>query len=487
MKPRIYSPTETAFVSNGLGVLNDCMSCIVTEERNDEYELKLTYPIDGQHYDAIKQRAIIMAQPRPDATPQPFRVYRITRPISGKVTVYAQHLSYDLTRIVTGPFKATGITATLAGLKSNASTACPFDFWTDIDDETGDFENAAPSSIRSNIGGRNYSVLDMYGGEVEWDVYTVKVWKNRGADRGFTIRYGNNLIDLTQEENCANVYTGVYPYWADNDGNLVTLAEKIVKAEGDFDFENVMPLDCSAEFNEAPTEDALREYTTNYIKKNKIGVPSVGFEVEFAKLSDTPEYAELKELEKIELCDTVTVIFMQLGVAAQATVTRVEYDVLKERYTKITVGRVTRGIHRLIAAQDSDINGNTSDIGKNETEIKKIVVYTNSQIQLINSKLEVIESDIIVRTSYVDINNRTLYINPKGEMGTKGTVGGNYALYQGASTTVDLVHSVTFVQVVQILTYDLWRLWFCNGLFIGYTDPAWIFGDGGDIQEWDGN
>lgn len=485
MKPRIYAANETAFQSNGLGVLNDCISCNVVEERNDSYELKLVYPIDGQHYSEIKQRALIMAQPRPDADPQPFRIYRITRPISGRVTVYAEHISYDLTRIVASPFKARGVSAALSGLKANAATNCPFTFWTDLTDTSGDFENATPSSIRSNLGGRDYSILDMYGGEFEWDRFTVKLWNHRGANRGFTIRYGKNLVDLTQEENCANVYTGVYPYWADNDGNLVTLSEKIVKAEGTFDYENILPLDCSAEFNEQPTESALREYTETYIKKNKIGVPSVGFEVEFAKLSDSVEYVNLKQLERIELCDTVTIIFLQLGVSAQATVTKTDYDVLKERYNSITIGQVSRGIHRTIALQESEIAGNTSDIGKNETGINQIINYTNTQINLINSQLQLINTEIITRTSYVDINNKTLYINPLGEMGTKGTVGGNYALYQGASTTVDLVHSVTLT--LGVLTYDLWRLWFCNGLFIGYTDPQWIFGDGGDIEEWDGN
>src|SRR5699024_1918833 len=81
------------------------------------------------------------------------------------------------------------------------------------------------------LGGMDYSILDMYGGEFEWDRYTVKLHKRRGADRGFTIRYGKNLVDMTQEENIAQVYTGVFPYWSDNDGNTVTLPEGAVKAE----------------------------------------------------------------------------------------------------------------------------------------------------------------------------------------------------------------------------------------------------------------
>src|SRR5699024_7374162 len=168
VKPVLYPADETAFNSNGIGVLNDCISCTVTEERNEGFECKLTYPIDGQHYSDIKTRTIVMVQPRPDASPQPFRVYRITRPVSGIVTVYAQHISYDLTGIVVRPFRANGIAAALSGLKTNASTPCPFDFWTDINDATGTFETAVPASIRSCLGGMDYSILDMYGGEFEW-------------------------------------------------------------------------------------------------------------------------------------------------------------------------------------------------------------------------------------------------------------------------------------------------------------------------------
>ena len=117
---------------------------------------------------------------------------------------------------------------------------------------------------------------------------------------------------------------------------------------------------------------------------------------------------------------------------------------------------------------------------------KEQIGLLNSSITAMNSRIELLNSEIITRTSRVDINNKTLYINPQGRMGTKGTVGGHYALYKGSSETVDLVHSVTFTPIVNVMTYDLWRLWFCNGLFIGYTDPSWIFSDGGDITEWSG-
>ena len=34
---------------------------------------------------------------------QPFRIYKIDRPLNGTVTVYAQHISYQLSRVVVMP------------------------------------------------------------------------------------------------------------------------------------------------------------------------------------------------------------------------------------------------------------------------------------------------------------------------------------------------------------------------------------------------
>ena len=106
MKPVLYSSTETEFTSNGLGVLNDCVSAVVREERNGVYELTMEYPADGIHFSDISARCIILAKPNPTDSPQPFRIYRITKPIGGIVTIYAQHISYDLSGVAVSPFSS---------------------------------------------------------------------------------------------------------------------------------------------------------------------------------------------------------------------------------------------------------------------------------------------------------------------------------------------------------------------------------------------
>ena len=68
-KPILFAATDTAFDTNGLGVLTDAISCTVTEERNGAFELEMTYPVSGIHYGEIKTRCIILARPNPADDP----------------------------------------------------------------------------------------------------------------------------------------------------------------------------------------------------------------------------------------------------------------------------------------------------------------------------------------------------------------------------------------------------------------------------------
>lgn len=354
MIPKLYDGTA-APQGNGIGLLRDCIRCTVTEERNGSYELELTYPITGQHYAALALRALIRAKPNPNGNEQDFRIYKISRPIGGQVTVNARHISYDLSGVPVSPFSAQNAPAALAGLKAHAAAECPFDFWTDLS-TTAAFAVSVPSSIRSLLGGVEGSILDVYGGEYEWDNTTVKLHARRGTDRGVTIRYGKNLTDLTQEENCAEVYTGVYPYWAGSDGSgLVQLPEKVLAAQGDYGFVRILPLDLSEKFEQPPTEEQLRTAAQTYMKQNRIGVPKVSMTVSFAQLGQTEEYEGKALLEQVDLGDTVRVEFPKLGVSASARCVKTVYNVLLDRYDSVELGDARANIADTIASQGQTI------------------------------------------------------------------------------------------------------------------------------------
>ena len=346
MIPILYDKTETEFKTLGIGPLSDAISCEVTEERNGSYELRMAYPITGVHYSDITNEAIICAIPADGKDAQPFRIYKISRPINGKISVYAEHLSYQLSHIVVMPFTAHGAGNTLSGLIDNSIGDQPFSVWTDIANGTTEYNQTVPASFRSRLGGVSGSVLDCFGGEYEFDQWTVKLHAHRGTDRGVSIEYGKNLLSVTQEENIANVVTGIVPMWKSNDGDtVVTLPEVLIESEyaDRYTFKRNIVYDFSSDFQDQPTEEELRAKAESYISSNLIGVPEVSIDVDFVSLSDTEEYKDL-ERERINLCDTVTVRFAELGINTTAKVVKTVYDVLGERYTKVSIGSAKASI-----------------------------------------------------------------------------------------------------------------------------------------------
>lgn len=360
MRPILYGAGETDFSNNGLGILSDCVSCEVEQERNGIFELTMKYPENGLRFSDLQLRRIILASPDNVSRPQPFRIYEISKPIGGVVTVYAQHLCYDLMGIPVSPFKASSAAGAMLALSKNAAVDCPFTFQTDKN-TSADMDVKVPTTIWELLGGSRGGILDVYGGEYEFDRWNVRLWKSRGYDRGVTIRYGKNLLTLKQDENCEAVYTGVYPFWADSDGNLVTLPEKIVNASGTYSFTRIMTKDFSEEWEEAPTAAQLRSRTETYIKANKIGVPKVSLDVSFVPLEQTEEYKDIKLLEQVGLCDTVTVIFPALGVSATAECIKTTFDCLTERYKKITLGDSRISFADAIIDQQKEITKRPTD------------------------------------------------------------------------------------------------------------------------------
>lgn len=354
MTPILYPSTENQFTTNGIGILADAVSCIVTEELNGEYELKMHYPITGIHYGAIKNRCLLFCNANRERNPQPFRIYRITKPINGIVTVYAEHISYDLSGVPAIPFTAGSAAGAMAALETGAAVASPFTFWTDKTN-AGNLTVATPLSSRAALGAGDNSILGIYGGELEFDRYTVRLHGQRGTDRGVSIRYGKNLTSLEQDENNSNVYTGVYPYYSDGD-SITQLDELIVPAPGTYDYTRILPLDLSSEFESAPTQAQLRAAAEGYIANNNIGVPEISLAVSFAQLEQTEEYKDLALLETVYMGDTVHVEFAALGVSASARCVKTVYNVLLDRYDSIELGDARKNIADTIAAQQQAIN-----------------------------------------------------------------------------------------------------------------------------------
>lgn len=377
MIPILYYPEENVFAAQGIGALTDCLRCEVTEERNGPYTLELDYPITGKWYSEIQEGRLVTAwhDDRHDA--QPFEIYARTAPISGIVTFYGRHISYRLNNVIVGPFQATSIAAAMAGLKSHALTQCPFTFWTDRE-TAATFRVRVPSACRSLLGGTQGSILDTFGhGEYMFDRFAVRMYANRGTDAGVVIEYGKNLTDLTQDKSIETMYTAAAPYWSNDDGTeVVTIPGLVVAPELEtkrvtwttqtgedvtdqngepidirYGIIRAVPMDLSGDFDEAPTEEQLRDLAQRRLNNSTAWRPKDGLRVSFAQLWQTEEYKNIAPLERVALCDIVTVHHRALGVSAKMKVTRVVYDTLRERYASMELGTTGASLAQTIRAE----------------------------------------------------------------------------------------------------------------------------------------
>lgn len=350
---RIFESTDSDFSTNGIGTLSDTIQCEVEEKLNNKYEMSMTYPVSGKNYKEIQYKRIVVVKPNPYSDPQPFRIYGISKPLNGEVTINAEHISYDLSRYTAAPFSAGSVLTAFQNLVAAMDVPSPFTFWTDKT-TSANIETIKPLTVRSILGGIEGSILDTYRGEYEFDGYTVKLWNNRGSNRGVTIRYGKNLTSLKQDENCSNVYNAVRPYWYKDgtDGGLVVLTQKLVYLVENPPVVQILLLDLSSKLQEKPTEEQLYNATIEYINTHNLSVPEVSLDVSFVNLSETTDYANIAVLERVQMGDTLTIQFPKLGVDATAKVIATTYDVLSGRYSKVSLGSEKANLTTTVAAQN---------------------------------------------------------------------------------------------------------------------------------------
>ena len=341
--------TLTALLSdntNGIGRIN-ALSAVVTEERNGMFELEMNVFIEDKHFNDIQTGSIIKVKAGELLGNQMFRVYQITKPINGVCTVYAHHISYDLGKAAVLPFTATGVSTALNGLISNLVETYEFSTYTDIQNTTSTFTLTEPKYFRECLGGYSGSMLDVFGGEYEFDNLTIKLLASRGSDNGVSIKYGKNLSDLEQEINIESMYTAVLGYAIVDETTTTGDIQYIVQTSAP----KTKIVDFSNEFEsgDTVTKAQLNTLAQNYIQANSLNTPNVNLSVSFVSLRDTDQYKNIAPLERVSLCDTVHVQFEKLGVNATAKVIRTEYDVLNERLNAVEIGDARSSLAQSIA------------------------------------------------------------------------------------------------------------------------------------------
>lgn len=387
MKPVLFPANATTYTTNGLGSL-DPTSCVVTEERNGQYELECVVPVESPHFSEIHNNMILVVVPgdggsvHPVSQRQAFRIYHVTEPLNGLVTLSARHISYDLSYNTVMPaINAGSITTAFSAIVANMVEANRFTFDTDKS-TAATFKVSVPQTARQILGGQSGSILDVYGGEYQWDNWRVCLWNQRGTDTDVTLRYGKNITDLTQEENLENVVTGIVPYWASEDETL-TLPEKSIDSQyaSQYPYKRTVPVDFSSEWEEKPPVASLRSRAQSYVTSNRLGIPKVSIKVSFVALWQTEEYKSIAPLERVHLCDTVGVVFEKYGINTRAEVIKTEWDCLAERYLSIELGEPRANFARTIVNMNDQT---TQEIVEAKTDMQKAIDAATAAITGVN-------------------------------------------------------------------------------------------------------
>lgn len=372
MIPILFDKTETTFTSNGIGRLRDCTEAIVVEERNGVYELDFSYPVDGANYDLIQVGRIVGVTHDESTDIQPFDIVSYTKPIDGIVTFHCVHISYRQSYLTATGSNINSL-ADAFTLLGTAEPSNPFSYWTDKT-STGYLACAddVPHSVRQMLGGIEGSILDAYGGEYEWDKWTVKLWSARGQYRDFSIRYGVNMLDYNEEYDSSGCYSSCIPYWTN--GTTTIVGDKQtnggVNPSGR---EQCIPLDVSKKFEGQPTKAQVEAMGLSVMNGSNPTVPSQNIKVSFVRLQDMGEYADYQNLLQCKLCDTINVIFPDFNSSSTFKIVKTVWNVLAGKYDEMELGDLSISLSEALGITDksdsrivtewtliSTVTGNTS-------------------------------------------------------------------------------------------------------------------------------
>lgn len=346
MIPILFPANATSFSSNGLGRLADAISCEVREVLNGAYTLTMTYPFDGIHASDIAHGRIIYAKANQTDGPQAFRITQIQETLEDrKLKISANHISYDLSGYPISPFSATGIANALSELRSHCLVSSPFSISTNLTNTSSAFKVEHAKSFRNCIGGEEGSLLDVFGGELKFDNFSISLLSSRGSNNGVSIRYAKNMESFMNVRSVESAFSGVLSYYASGD---TVVTGGIVNASGsNFPTPKIYLNDATSVFDSTPTVSQLNSESTRYINANYIGREYIDtVTASFVSLGQTEEYKHLKAFETVDLGDTVNVIYKSFNTSIKAV--EHTFDSLNERYIKMVLGQKKATLYKTI-------------------------------------------------------------------------------------------------------------------------------------------
>ena len=287
---------------------------------------------------------------------QLFRITDVTVDTAAmEVTVYAEHVSYDMAAILVRDVKISKATPSIAinrvidGLmtpyRGNVSTNM-------TTDENGTYTGS--------INGKNgiFAFLDPDSGIVpnfnarftrdNWDLF---VLQKTNRDRGIRMKYGKNVRGITWKRSRSSLALRIVPVAKDTDGNDFYLPEQYVDSTNinDFPVKRMQRLAVKGQIgkddgtgtNTKWTADTLcaemRKKAQERFDVDHVDQIFVEITVDFEQQGDTEEYAWMKNLEHVLLYDIVHAEDERIGLESTLEVTEMEWDFIRKKIMKLKI------------------------------------------------------------------------------------------------------------------------------------------------------
>lgn len=258
MSITLFEQHEQEFTSNGLGILDDVLKCVVTEVRNGKFELEMEYPIQGEYATELKENRYIYVAPNDYDAPHPFRIYEVASDLAaGHLTIKAITKADELSGNLVKPFAL--------------SSGDPRDHWRNIQSYAMDpikyqlgsniltrapIENDKITNLLAFLNGSEKSIVSEIGGEIKYGKNRIDLFTLRGREHVTTIRPRKNLKNIKIKTNMHGKYTRILPYakYTPEGENKkeVTVYGDVVRSDhyDDYYVKRIIAVDLSSKFNE---------------------------------------------------------------------------------------------------------------------------------------------------------------------------------------------------------------------------------------------
>lgn len=360
--------TKGNFETNGLGVLDEVISCFITEELNGDYELELEYSAKGRKSKYLEEWNIIKADG------QLFRIYRVEK-ISKEIKtikVWAKHIFYDLVYYFIEDSRAVN-----CSIKTAMEKALPGDVSTIYKVDSDIILANTIYFVQTNPVEAMFGIIKRWKcGEIKRDNFDIKILKQIGKDSGVLISQGKNILGLKFNSDTKDVVTKLYPVGY----NGIKLTEKYINVPNwNSDKYPPFPIVKKIQFKEAEDEVTLRAMAKESIKT--IGLSKVNIEVDFIELSKTKEYENYKHLQKVNVGDRVIVRYKDFDIYIKVPVIKIRKDVLRGLNAKVELGQPKDNI--LNKMDTSEIKTTVDELGNKVAETLTSMLYYANPVEFI--------------------------------------------------------------------------------------------------------